>query len=72
MIRLEKNIKFRKINGAREKFEITIEGNPNYLYICVEAGDTGIMTLGLATMVAMGANIYSQKRRKNSIWELDK
>jgi hypothetical protein len=27
------------------------------------------MTLGLGTMVAVGANIYSQKRFKNNIWD---
>jgi hypothetical protein len=84
MIRLEKNSKFRKIIGAREKFEITIEGNPNYLDICVEMEDrgknilsttltsvpVGVMTLGLGTMAAVSANLYSQKRWKNSIWNL--
>ena len=82
MIRLEKNSKFRKIVGAREKFEITIEGDPNHLDICVEMEDkgknilsttltsvpVGAMTFGLGTMAAVGANLYSQKRLKNSIW----
>jgi hypothetical protein len=84
-IKVEKNSKFRKIIGAREKFEITIEGTTetDNIKICVEAEETGknllsttattlpagIMTLGLGTMVAVGANIYSQKRFKNNIWD---
>jgi hypothetical protein len=82
-IKLQKNSKFRKIVGAREKFEITIEGNSDNVTICVEAGEAGknilstaattlpagVMTLGIGTMVAVGANIYSQKRFKNNIWD---
>jgi hypothetical protein len=82
-IKIQKNSKFRKIVGAREKFEITIEGNSDNVTICVEAGErgknilsttattlpVGIMTAGIGTMVALGANIYSQKRFKNNIWD---
>jgi hypothetical protein len=81
-IKIEKDSKFRKIIGAREKFEITIKGNPDYFTICVEIGEIGknilsttattlpisAMTFGLGTMVAVGANMYSQKRFKNNIW----
>jgi hypothetical protein len=84
-IKIEKNSKLRKVIGAREKFEIIIEGVPDTdnIKICVEAGErgknilsttattlpVGIMTVGIGTMVALGANMYSQKRFKNNIWD---
>jgi hypothetical protein len=83
-IQARKNSTLKKIMGTRKSVEIVVRGEPdnfevslmtnekrkNLMSTVISTSPIGIATLGGATIVAVGTNLYARKRFINTIWNI--